>query len=77
MAPLSEILTTVAHSSQIDFLSIDAEGMDYEVWKSLKGRWMPKLICIEGKGYKMTGYVELCRMTGNTFYMREDVCPKL
>jgi len=62
----------------IDFMSIDAEGMNYEVWQSLDTKkFSPKLVCIEGKGYAMHGYKQLCQMTGNTFYVREDACPKL
>lgn len=62
----------------IDFLSIDAEGMNYEVWQTLDiKRFAPRLVCIEGKGYAMHGYRELCQMPGNTFYMREDICNQL
>lgn len=62
----------------IDFLSIDAEGMDYEVWRTLDTNvFSPKLVCIEGKKYIMPGYKELCRTAGNTFYLREDLCDLL
>lgn len=79
MAPLTGILQSLhIHSREIDFLSIDAEGMDYEVWRSLdKKFYSPKLVCIEGKKYRMDGYKELCRTAGNTFYLREDLCPAL
>ena len=57
----------------IDFLTIDAEGMDFEVWRSLdKKEWMPRLVCMEGHGYMMEGYYEFCRVGGNTFYVRMD-----
>ena len=47
--PLTDILDeTVYKKKQIDFLSIDAEGVDFEVLKSLDfKKYKPKLICIE------------------------------
>ena len=64
--------------NEIDFLSIDVEGMNYEVWQSLdKSIYSPKLVCIEGRGYAMHGYKEFCRLGGNTFYLREDLCEEL
>ena len=47
--PLTKILDkTIYKNKQIDFLSIDAEGADFEVLKSLNfSRYKPKLICIE------------------------------
>jgi len=47
--PLTQILNkTIYKNKQIDFLSIDAEGADYEVLKSLDfKKYKPKLICIE------------------------------
>ena len=47
--PLTKILDkTIYKDKQIDFLSIDAEGADYEVLKSLDfKKYKPKLICIE------------------------------
>ena len=47
--PLTKILDkTIYKDKQIDFLSIDAEGADYEVLKSLNfKKYKPKLICIE------------------------------
>ena len=46
---LTKILdSTIYKTKQIDFLSIDAEGADYEVLKSLNfKKYNPKLICIE------------------------------
>tara|TARA_B100000963_G_scaffold200386_1_gene174527 strand:+ start:1529 stop:2233 length:705 start_codon:yes stop_codon:yes gene_type:complete len=47
--PLTIILDkTIYKRKQIDFLSIDAEGADYEVLRSLDlKKYKPKLICIE------------------------------
>lgn len=78
MTPLSRLLTDLKVGPQIDFLSIDVEGMNYEAWQSLDTRiHSPRLVCIEGKGYAMTGYLQLCRVGCNTFYLREDECARL
>jgi FkbM family methyltransferase len=78
ISTLTRILNDVGLEDEIDFLSIDAEGMNYEVWQSLdKQKYSPKLVCIEGKNYSMEGYKELCRVGCNTFYLREDICNKL
>ena len=62
----------------IDFISIDAEGMNYPVWQTLDlSIFQPKLVCIEGGKFVMHGYRELCRLPGNTFYIREDLCNPL
>lgn len=47
--PLTDILDeTIYKKKQIDFLNIDAEGVDFEVLKSLDfKKYKPKLICIE------------------------------
>ncbi len=75
---LTGILQRADAPSEIDFMSIDVEGMQYEVWQTLDTRqFSPKLVCMEGKGYRMHGYQELCQTRGNTFYMREDVCAEL
>jgi len=75
MVKLTTLLDKLKVTDSIDFLSIDVEGMNYEVWKTLdKEKFSPKLICIEGKGYRMNGYRELCQMRGNTFYLKEDSC---
>jgi len=61
--------------ADIDFLSIDAEGRNYDVWMTLdRSKHAPRLVCIEGKGYRMDGYIQLCRCGCNTFYVREDQC---
>jgi FkbM family methyltransferase len=75
---LTHLLNELECPQNIDFMSIDAEGMNYEVWQTLDTKaFSPRLVCIEGKGYRMDGYKELCRLGGNTFYLREDACPKL
>jgi FkbM family methyltransferase len=75
---LTTLLDELEITDEIDFLSIDAEGMNYEVWNSLDDKkYSPKLVCIEGKGYYLEGYEHLCRTGCNTFYMREDICLKL
>ena len=78
MVTLTRVLSAANAPADFDFLSIDAEGMDWEVWQSLdKGRFSPKLVCIEGTGYRMEGYYQLCQVGGNTFYIRDDVLPHL
>ncbi len=78
MLTLTRLLIKLSAFRDIDFLSIDVEGMNYEVWLSLdKSMFSPKLVCIEGKGYAMHGYRELCRLGANTFYLREDACTAL
>ncbi len=75
---LTRILEDQIIEQDIDFLSIDVEGMDYDVWMSLdKSKFSPKLICIEGKRYSMEGYKKLCSLGGNIFYLREDLCATL
>ncbi len=78
MRRLTGLLSELGVDETIDFLTIDAEGMNYEVWESLdKKRFSPRLVCIEGKGYRMDGYRELCLTRGNTLYLREDLCDPL
>jgi FkbM family methyltransferase len=72
---LTKLLDELGIQGEIDFMSIDVEGMNFEVWKTLdKNRYSPKLVCIEGKKYRMYGYKQLCVLGGNTFYLREDLC---
>ena len=74
MQSLTTLLDKCKIIEEIDFLTIDVEGMNYEVWRSLnKEKYAPKLVCIEGKGYAMLGYREFCILGGNTFYLREDL----
>lgn len=78
MRNLTDVLQELNAPKHIDFMSIDCEGMDREVWRTLDLEiYCPKLVCIEGKGHMMLGYREFCRTVGNTFYMREDVCHSL
>ena len=78
MLPLTRLLRDLHVTRQIDFLSIDVEGMNYEVWETLDTSLHPvRLVCIEGKKYSMPGYKELCVVGCNTFYLREDECAKL
>ena len=75
---LTHVLEQTGIQSPIDFLSIDTEGTNYEAWLTLDiAKFSPRLVCIEGTGYAMHGYKQLCRMVGNTFYLREDQCPQL
>lgn len=69
---LTHLLDQLEIEEPIDFLSIDAEGMDFEIWESLdQKKYSPKLVCIEGCGFRMIGYRYLCQVGGNTFYLRE------
>lgn len=75
MRPLTQVLKEYNCPREIDFLSIDVEGMNYEAWQSLNlFSYTPKLVCMEGSKYQMNGYKEFCRLGGNTFYLREDLC---
>jgi len=60
---------------EIDFLSIDCEGMDYQVLQSIDwNRWQPTLICMEGGGFALPeNYREFCRTAGNTLYVKLDI----
>jgi FkbM family methyltransferase len=72
---LTHLLEGANVKREIDFLSIDAEGMNYDVWESLdKKKFSPKLVCIEGSGHVMHGYKRFCTNGGNVFYLREDLC---
>ena len=57
----------------VDFLSIDCEGMDHEVMSTLDFCVIqPRLICLETDGYPFPdGYFEFCKTRGNTFYVRD------
>lgn len=78
MRSLTAILADMNAPKEIDFMSIDCEGMDYDVWQTLDTKmFSPRLVCIEGSGYAMHGYVEFCRTVGNTFYLREDIACSL
>ena len=75
---LTNLLSELKLEEDIDFISVDTEGMNYESWSTLDtSKFFPKLVCIEGKGYAMPGYREFCLTRGNTFYLREDICSLL
>jgi hypothetical protein len=44
---LSGLLRGVSVSADFDFLSIDIDGADYHMWKSLKSEYAPRVVCIE------------------------------
>lgn len=46
VVPLSEILNRVK-IHDLDILSIDTEGTELDVWKSLHGLWMPRIVIVE------------------------------
>lgn len=76
MAPLTVILLRHLEPRHIiDFMSIDAEGMDREIWGTLdQDLFSPKLFCMEGtKHSPIPGYREYCQVGCNTFYMRKDL----
>lgn len=57
---------------EIDFLTIDCEGTDFEVLQSLDLRiFRPRLICLEC-ATNIPGYKELIKTTGNTLYVRAN-----
>jgi FkbM family methyltransferase len=50
MIPANDLLVTHFSGRQLDFLSIDAEGADFEILKSIDlARFSPRLICIEAQ----------------------------
>jgi len=75
----------MAMSTSIDLLSIDCEGMDFEVLKSINfDIWRPRLILIESTGYKVVeylqkfGYCPALRIVGNTVFAQNSMdCEKL
>lgn len=79
MVRLDTLLKRLKIWQSIEFLSIDAEGMDMEVWESLCGHSpLPKVVCLEGGAeYQLEGYVQFCFTTGNVFFLREDICDQL
>lgn len=76
-APLTVLLDEV-RCPAIDFLSVDAEGMDLDILRSMDwSRWRPKLVCVEcgqDRGGELfdfmagVGYVYHAHTTGNTFW---------
>jgi FkbM family methyltransferase len=68
---LTQILKEFRAPKNIDFLSIDCEGMDMEVLASLDlSLFSPHLVCLEGRGHSISGYQEIHQTRGNTFYKR-------
>ena len=78
---LANIFTKCAGSKEIDFISIDTEGYDYNVllgndWKKYK----PKVICVEKSSYedqeriekylRELGYIKATETIGNLIYTR-------
>jgi len=53
---ISNILGIYCNNKFPDFLSIDVEGMDFEILKSIDfGKAFPKVICVEAAEYSPTG----------------------
>ncbi len=53
--PINEILEEHFNSEAPDFLSIDVEGLDFEIIRSMDiSRWRPKVICAETLSYSET-----------------------
>jgi hypothetical protein len=68
---LSAIMSILEAPCEIDFLSIDCEGMDVEVLNSLDlSIWKPRLICMETK-VPIQGYHRFCETHGNWFFERD------
>lgn len=44
---LSSLLSGFAVPDFFDFLSIDVDGADYHIWKSIRGRYTPRVVCVE------------------------------
>jgi FkbM family methyltransferase len=56
LAPLSEIIRKYAKGKFPDFMSIDVEGMDLQILKSIDySKETPKVICVEAAEYSPTG----------------------
>lgn len=76
-------------SEDVDFLSIDIEGMDFDVLKSIQfDRWKPLTVCVESSEYygdkradfdeivcffKSKGYVILGDTWINTLFVRKEL----
>lgn len=57
--PLRDILLTVNHIDNIDFMSIDVEGLDYEVLQSFNWNlYRPKLMIVECLGNNGVNFTE-------------------
>lgn len=63
---LTSVLEEFKAPLELDFLTIDAEGMDGTVWHSLDStRFRTKLVCMEGHGWALPAYKEVHRTAGN------------
>ena len=70
---LTDVLDFYGVPEEIDFLSIDCEGRDKDVVKSLDfTKYRPRLICIEGKRHRIDGYTKLAETRGNMFFQRSE-----
>jgi FkbM family methyltransferase len=72
--PINNIMATYFQDGRVDFLSIDAEGVDFEIIKSLNfGKYAPRVICIESINYTKDGTgdkrVDLCNFIENAGYL--------
>ncbi|MFC4261706.1 FkbM family methyltransferase [Ferruginibacter yonginensis] len=53
--PINTILATYFENEAPDFISIDVEGLDLDILKTLNfSRWRPKLLCIETVHYSQS-----------------------
>ena len=44
---LGEILSSYGVDKNFDFLSIDIDGADFHVWRSLGNKYTPRVVCVE------------------------------
>jgi FkbM family methyltransferase len=73
--PLTDILNDLG-VEQVDFLSVDTEGMEVEVFASFDWkRWRPKLVCTEGGmgALPQYGYKLFTTTNGNRFFVPEEI----
>ena len=76
---LADILESYSKDKDIDFVSIDVEGCDYEVLKSNSwNKFKPQLICVEAdeeaekaiqKFLSKVGYEKVCRNHNNLIFL--------
>lgn len=74
---LTNILRSIPHVPEINFLSVDCEGRDLDVIKSLDiMAYRPKLVCVElrqaGQYMEPFGYKFVFETRGNRFWERKD-----
>ena len=73
MAPVYKVLKEYFDDTAPDFISIDAEGVDFDIIKSLDfGKYAPKVICIESINYTPDGTgtkrIDLCQFIEQAGY---------